>query len=483
MRKIYSKILIALFALSVLMLTSCNKYTDIDPKGKNLLKTAAQLEYLLNYSFNSSSAFGSKYWYAIDNDSYVPMKNLATVLAGEKGWDYVCTTFDSTIDRAALATTDAQYSTLYSIINTRLNVILQQAGVVTDNPSKVKQLSAEAYVLRAYLHFILVNVYAKAYDPATAATDGGVPYMNKINFDELAVKSTVKQVYDNMLSDLDAAFALDALPDQPASSLRIGKGFAYAVKARVLLAMRNYSAALEAANKALEYNSALEDHRTFLTPDNGGTGTGIIARDGIKAADNYFYASSVFYNPSWYMAPPETAQYYETGNIFRYYTDPYSYSEDYKSYYTNTEGALLWYSYDYQQNSGGLTTADAYMVKAECLIRAGQISDGMDILNAIRVNRIRPADYEPISAATVAEGMVYLKKVSRIEFLYTWRNFANIKRWNTEVAYREVITRTITPNGSTEASFTYTLPPGSKLWIFPFPQTATNFNTNLTQNY
>jgi hypothetical protein len=182
------------------------------------------------------------------------------------------------------------------------------------------------------------------------------------------------------------------------------------------------------------------------------------------------------------MATVESAAYYEPGNIMRYYTDAFdaSYGVD---AYTKTAGTLLWYSFDYQQNAAGLTTSDAYLVKAECLIRTQKINDAMDVLNIIRLRRIRPADYAPVSAASEPQAMTYLKRLSRTEFMFTWKNFVNMKRWNTEEAYKETITRTVTPYGSTGASYTYTLSPGSRLWIFPFPQTATNYNTNMTQNY
>ncbi|GGH63405.1 hypothetical protein HNQ91_002535 [Filimonas zeae] len=472
----------AVLLFVILGLTACNKYTDINPKGKNLLNTAAQLEYLLNYSFNNASAFDFRNMATLDNDSYVQMKTLTDIIKGTKDWSYVLTTYDTTVDRAALATTDGLYSGLYSVISTRLNVILQQAAIVTDNPAKVRQLQAEAYILRAYLHYLLVNVYAKAYDPATAASDGGIAYMDKINFDELAVKSTVQQVYNHLLADVDAAFALNALPEEPVNTLRAGKGFAFAVKARILLSMRNYTGALAAADSALLYNNRLEDHVNFLSVADGGSGDGIIYRDGINAADNYFYAVRLYYDPSWSMATAESSQYYEPGNIMRYYTDAYDTAYGLEAY-TQTKGTLLWYSFDYQSNASGLTTSDAYLIKAECLIRAGKIAAAMDVLNAIRVKRIRPADYQPLTAADAATAMNYLKRLSRTEFMFSWKNFVNLKRWNTEPAYSETITRTVTPEGSTGPVYTYTLKPGSKLWIFPFPQNATNYNLNLTQNY
>lgn len=253
--------------------------------------------------------------------------------------------------------------------------------------------------------------------------------------------------------------------------MRVGKGFAYAVKARILLSMRNYSGALDAANTALTYNSTLEDHRPFIA-------AGTLSRAGIPAEDNLFFASSQLYNPSFNTASVEILNsYYEPGNIVRYYTD--TYDDDYGYGYSKVKGASLWYNASYEQNSAGMTTSDLYMIKAECLIRSGnaeKLQDGMNVINYIRERRINPTDYAPLSAATEAEAMACLKKVSRIELLFTWRNFVNIKRWNTEEAYKETITRNI--NGTT-----YTLKPDSPLWIFPFPQSATNYNTNITQNY
>ncbi|MEC5146446.1 RagB/SusD family nutrient uptake outer membrane protein [Chitinophaga sp. 212800010-3] len=62
----------------------------------------------------------------------------------------------------------------------------------------------EALLCRAYAHFMLVTLYAKAYDPATAGSDPGVPYMTAVNksvfgkFD----RSTVAAAYAHIESDL-----------------------------------------------------------------------------------------------------------------------------------------------------------------------------------------------------------------------------------------------------------------------------------------
>jgi hypothetical protein len=130
----------------------------------------------------------------------------------------------------------------------------------------------------------------------------------------------------------------------------------------------------------------------------------------------------------------------------------------------------------YNVANGGLTTVDMYLTKAECLARGGKPGDAMEIINTIRRNRIAANEYAPLTASNEADAMAHLKRVSRTECLFTCKNFINIKRWNTEEAYRETISREI---GGT----IYTLRPDSPLWIFPFPQNATDYNPNLTHNY
>jgi hypothetical protein len=69
-----------------------------------------------------------------------------------------------------------------------------------------------------------------------------------------------------------------------------------------------------------------------------------------------------------------------------------------------------------------------------------------------------------------------LKQLSRAENFMIWRDFFNLKRWNTYPEFRAPLERTI-------LGTTRTLRWDSPLWIFPFPQTATNFNLGLKQNF
>ncbi len=68
----------------------------------------------------------------------------------------------------------------------------------------------EALMCRAFNHFLLVNCWAKHYDPATAATDLGIPYVTEPEKSALVEyrRNTVKEVYDLIEKDITEGFPL-----------------------------------------------------------------------------------------------------------------------------------------------------------------------------------------------------------------------------------------------------------------------------------
>ncbi|MBV4357300.1 RagB/SusD family nutrient uptake outer membrane protein [Pinibacter aurantiacus] len=464
---------VVIIAIGMMFIASCSKYTDITPKGKNLLNRIVDLDLLLNYDY-AGNKFNFMNESILINDMYPQAVNVPNIINGTaRDLNYLYVTYDTTVDRISLTTTDPVYQGLYSVIANVSNIVIANVDNASGDKIKGKQLKAEAYILRAYMHYLLVNIFAKAYDPASASKDGGIPYVTDFDLGKVNAKVSVEEVYKNLLADIDAGLTLNSLPDKPQNSMRIGNGFAYAVKARILLSMRNYTDALTAVEKALTYNNVLEDHRPFLSTKSGGQGLPV-SRDGLNAPDNLLYAYYGKSFPTTFSPSLEIlSNYYEPGNIIKDSTPTYNYL--YGQILSGIPGVPMFLSVGaYQQNSAGMTVSDLYLMKAECLIRLGNFSEGMDAVNEVRKRRIYP--FTPKSANNEADAMNYLQKTDRIEFLYTWRNFVDLKRWNAEGKYKVTVTRTVSGK-------TYTLSPGSSLWIFPFPKNATDYNPSLKQNF
>lgn len=76
--------------------------------------------------------------------------------------------------------------------------------------SDYSYLKGEALVCRAYAHFMLVNIFAEHYDPQTASSALGIPYVNKpenVVFQDYK-RDTIANVYKKIIADFNAGFPL-----------------------------------------------------------------------------------------------------------------------------------------------------------------------------------------------------------------------------------------------------------------------------------
>lgn len=108
----------------------------------------------------------------------------------------------------------------------------------------------EALLARAYAHFMLVTLFSKVYDPATASTDPGIPYVTEP--EKVVIKEydrgTVAYVYEMIEKDIKEGLPL--LNDQKYTVPRyhFTKIAANAFAARFYLFKKEYAKVIEHAN-------------------------------------------------------------------------------------------------------------------------------------------------------------------------------------------------------------------------------------------
>lgn len=125
------------------------------------------------------------------------------------------------------------------------------------NPESLKPQRGEALAVRAYNHFILVNLFAQHYTKANASTDLGVTYMTKpeVELDPKYQRNTVQEVYDYIVADLDEALPLiDDSSFGSTPKYHMNSRAANALRARVALYMQDWEKAVSAANAAIGNN-------------------------------------------------------------------------------------------------------------------------------------------------------------------------------------------------------------------------------------
>jgi hypothetical protein len=135
------------------------------------------------------------------------------------------------------------------------------------DPDSYAAQKGEALVCRAYAHFMLVTFFSKVYDPTTAASDPGIPYVlkpEKIVFDQYERK-TVQYVYDMIEKDLTEGLPLidDKLYSVP--RYHFTKAAAHAFATRFYLFKRQYAKVVEHASTVFPSNNVVAMLRPWNT--------------------------------------------------------------------------------------------------------------------------------------------------------------------------------------------------------------------------
>lgn len=466
-----------------MLVSSCSDFTDVQPKGKNLLSTTTQLEMLLNREFYMSSGDGPQFL----GDLITTLNNVPNLLSQPTPTrTSIILEWDASLqDRLAeLTASDDEYDSYYGVIGQVANPILSHIDAATGDPAVKNQLRCEALTLRAYFHYLVVNKFAKAYNPATAAEDPGVPYVLETqDVAQPTVKMTVQEVYDHILADVQEAIDLDGMPTVAVNRMRMSKPCAYAVKALALLSMQRFDEAEEAARQALALNGAVDNYYEMLTTSADATGNpyNVLLRPQLECQEDMFFT---YYMEYFEALTPESMERFEPGyaTLELIDTDKKMYAGIMPGMATSMLGLDDRYIMTMDLSSGwnmaGLRTTQMYLIVAEAEIHKGNYAEAMHALDAIRVNRLAPETYQPLegTVTTEADAIRHLKQVSHGENIYSVYNFIHRKRWNQVSGWEETFTKTLAGN-------TYTLTPDSPLWIFPFGQNVLSNNPNITQNY
>ena len=153
--------------------------------------------------------------------------------------------------------TNVIWSTLYN----QIFAANQVTGSMDADPedSTLKFYLAQALALRAFDYFNLVQIYQFTYKGNEDAP--AVPIITEENKLEVAsngvARNTVKEVYDQILADLNKAISLLESSDKKRDDKRyISLDVAYGLRARVELVMQDWSAAAADAQKAINASAS-----------------------------------------------------------------------------------------------------------------------------------------------------------------------------------------------------------------------------------
>ncbi|WP_435315639.1 RagB/SusD family nutrient uptake outer membrane protein, partial [Cellulophaga fucicola] len=150
----------------VMLCTGCSDYLSELPDGRTLVDSPEKISELITGAYPNAN-FMLMAEIMSDNVSDKGVKD-QTVDIEEVFYSWGVTTFDT-------RDTPTQYwNSCYKAIS-QANQALVSIEELGDGTLSAQR--GEALLARAYAHFMLVNFWGKSYNPATANTDLGIPYV------------------------------------------------------------------------------------------------------------------------------------------------------------------------------------------------------------------------------------------------------------------------------------------------------------------
>lgn len=446
--------------LSMLMLTSCDPYLDVKPKGKRLLETTVDYDLWLDNNNAIAYAIPNGILQLQDNVDMVSIKTPQTYLD-----EYIYTWRQQYSD----IPTDAPpiwkefYETIY-YFNTVIQGIDKASG---GSEEQKKSLKAEALLGRAYTYLNLVNLYGKPYSAATASEDLAVPFVisNDLNA-PTPPRSTVKQIYDHIITDITAALP-DLPEDNSKNRFRGAISSGYSVLARTYLYMGDFVNAAKNAQLALDKGQ--KDVLDYSTMSGAGGITNLITRPGTIYAKLLKTTYTQIYTTLSYMKTWDTKDL----RLAWYYLNSGDYSFEKRGQPMHF-GMGIAYSNAYP--NCGTSVEEMRLTLAECAARAGDLPKAIEELHLLRKARFKPTDYQKFESI---DKEVVLQKVlteRSQEFGFNGTRWFDMRRLDAENRMPEVIRLDGQNNVLT------TLPPHSKKYTLQIPMQVLYFNPDWPQN-
>lgn len=476
MRNIQFSILIC-----VVLLSGCNKFLDIKPKDKFIPITVADYESLLNSGYNVN--YNDYFWDLLSDDAFLPEGEPGNLFSKQQLWGRKIYTFNTVPFEAG--SNDFEWSEGYRRIFYFNTVINNIADATEGTEAAKKSLKAEALLGRAMEHLLLVNMYAQHYDAATAGTQPGIPIALIADINAKFKRNTVKEVYDQVISDLNTA-----IPDLPVNhkltKFRSCKAGGYAALSRAYLFMGDYANAKKNADQTLSLQSELANMNDYTItkpgpfPNVPGSPLGWT-----DIPDAQFNKETIvarhFLRPFGLgmdvCASPELTALFSNDDRrwVLYYADGWPPAPPFN--YMNRYHVKIYLRGDYYSNF--LNVPEMYLNRAECNARANNLGDALADINKLRVNRITPAAYKAFTPADFnndAEKVLrFVLEERRRELAFTGIRVIDLKRLNKDPRFAKTITHVAEGK-------TYELAPNSNQYLRQLWPDATVFNPDWPLN-
>lgn len=318
--------------------------------------------------------------------------------------------------------------------------------------TEVDNLKGMALFFRALNYYNLAQLYCPIYDAQKAASYLGLPLRLEPDVTMHEPRSTLNDTYTRIVRDLAEALAL--LPEKPLVVFRPGKAAAHMLFARIYLQMDDYAKALEHTEYALDISNELIDFNNipvtenFSFPSYGEGNPEIIL---YSSMGNILITSPAYFN-----VDTSLLDLYDESDIRRelFFIPKTSNTMSFKGSYT---GSDLYFT--------GFATDELYLLRAECLVRLGQTSEALAVLNHLARHRHKSAGFIPYTASNENDLLPLILEERRRELVMRGVRWEDLRRLNKDEKFKRTLVREL-------GELSFDLEPGSEKWVWPIPLEA-----------
>ncbi|SJZ63738.1 SusD family protein [Chitinophaga eiseniae] len=436
-----------IIALMTIGGSACNKFLEVKPKGVVIPEKLSDFEGLLN-SRTMIFTFPSTLLYCTDDYFGEYNEQERNLQANAYYWRR---DIDPN-EQISPAIWGDGYKIVYDA-----NIIINNVMKATEsNEQQRRQILAEGLAARAEIYFTMLTAFAKAYNPATASDDPGLPLVTATNVTEkIPRRSSVQATLDSLVRDLQLAIPM--LPEQNINRYRCTKYAASGMLSRIYLYMGNYAeadrfadSALQARHELLDYNnyeSALSLPQADINPE-------VLWQ---RSSDDYKVPGEMLYSDT-------LKTLFHEGDL-RYRLLTIELPEGIVR--AGTSGFANF----------GITFPELYLTRAEVAARKGNIPVAMDFVNLLRKARFETDRYAPLAAVTEEEALDIVLAERRREMAFSGQRWMDMKRLDRE-GKMPAIKRVSRETGAVITI----LEPNSSHYTFQIPARVKKFNPDMAIN-
>ena len=400
------------------------------------------------------------------------------------------------------------YESYYKVI-LGTNAVLDYIPEVKDTEENINKVKAQAYALRGFYYFNLVNIYGQPYNVNPEAP--GVPLKLNSGIEEsndYLKRKSVAEVYDQILSDLHAAEQTYlALPQSEhwSDNYRTSLPMVQMMLSRTYLYMENWA-------KAAEYAKLVMENKQFKLVDLNDVPVEGTDAEG-KPIRNYYvfptYKSSETIWPygnvkdmfEWTHKEANSQNSNTGSKMHAYFQASQELLDTYVDYDLrlnhyivkaptgDNSGSLMnmafgkvnvGTTYYLPQHAVGvfgrcLRLSEAYLNYAEAMAMLGEIGEATDALNTLREKRFDPEDFEEEVFDNQEELINFVRDERRRELCFEGHRWFDLRRWGMPAITHKW-------HDSSDATSTFRLEEGDLLYTLPIPDEALKSNSSLVQN-